>query len=451
MQICLLEGCDNPRMESVQKDGRRYLLKGCSHEHSKKINAIQSGVSNKGKKRAKPFPQEKKALLEEKGYHIISLPERGVTEKITFQCQECGTAFKRAFHNAVKETAKVVCPDCSKKTFNQHLKKTFQNSKDFLETEGVIILSESPSAVSIVDAICQCGEKFQRRFGDIVHLGQTKCIKCSLHSGRSKQEKDFFDWAQETLNRKLISSYTGWSDDSPRLEIDVFDPSTNIGIEFCGEFAHSTLRQKGNQSHFHKFCKAEKAGIKLLTLFSHEVDLDSETFRKWFLSFFGIFDRTFHARKLKVIDDVPSSFHQENHFQGRPHHSLLDIGLIDPSTNELIMAICLSRHPRKSDQMVLSRMTAKFGCRIIGGASRLISKIDVPILTWSDNRWSNGNVYRAIGFELLEVQKADYFYWSRKTGKVSKQSMKGKNERERAEEMGLLKIYDCGKKLWRKS
>ena len=46
---------------------------------------------------------------------------------------------------------------------------------------------------------------------------------------------------------------------------------------------------------------------------------------------------------------------------------------------------------------------------------------DKPILTWSDNRWSNGNVYKKIGCKRLDDVRPDY-YWTDFCKLYSKQS-----------------------------
>lgn len=438
---CLLEGCENQRKQTIHKDGRTYLMKGCSLEHSKRINAVRSGMKQRGRKKVSDTRvNERQEKLEQKGYTILEIPGSS-RDKVTFQCPECGVEFKRTFHNAMLPTAKTVCPECSKQNFNQHLKKTWKTSM-------IPILDHNPSAKDRVQAVCECGVVFKRRLADIVHLNQTKCLKCGLHQGVSEQEKQFHSWVECVLQRPLIQSYRGWCPENRQLEIDIFDPVTNIGIEFNGEWFHSIEKQKNSQTHRRKFRMAESAGIHLITLFSHEIDLNSDVFQKRVMGWFGKFNQVLDARKLKLLDDVSMEFHQENHIQGSPHHVIDQCGLF--LDDQCVIAATWSRHPRKSDEMVLSRLTTKAGVRVRGGASRLIKQFDGSFKTWSDNRFSTGKVYRSLGFEFVEEQKADYFYWSRKTGKVSKQSMKGPNEAQRAIESGLMKIYDCGKRVWRK-
>lgn len=79
------------------------------------------------------------------------------------------------------------------------------------------------------------------------------------------------------------------------------------------------------------------------------------------------------------------------------------------------------------------------------------------VISWSDNRFSNGKMYEKIGMTLEEELGPDYSYWSILDDTIrSKQSCQKKNigctpgqtERDRALELGLFRIWDCGKRRW---
>jgi hypothetical protein len=111
-------------------------------------------------------------------------------------------------------------------------------------------------------------------------------------------------------------------------------------------------------------------------------------------------------------------------------------------------------------------MCFKAGVQVVGGASKIFSmcikwckdnKIE-KIITWSDNRWSVGDIYEKLGFELDSKLKPDYSYvdLKRKCCRVSKQSQKKSNsncpkemtENQWALQNNLVRIWDCGKKRW---
>lgn len=116
--------------------------------------------------------------------------------------------------------------------------------------------------------------------------------------------------------------------------------------------------------------------------------------------------------------------------------------------------------------IVLDRLCFKDGIQIVGGASKLFSrcikwakeKNHKEILSFSDNRWSLGNVYVALNFEKGKEYSPDYSYVNMKspTERLSKQSQKksvvkcpeNMTEYQWALERGLSRIWDCGKKRW---
>ena len=125
-----------------------------------------------------------------------------------------------------------------------------------------------------------------------------------------------------------------------------------------------------------------------------------------------------------------------------------------------------NHHRNKTDKkLILNRLAFKNNTTIVGGASKLLKALcDYAkengyhkIISWSDNRWSEGNVYNKIGFSLAKNLRYDYSYVN-KDKRISKQSCQkkkliklgaiGKTEHEMALSLKLYRIYDCGKKRW---
>ena len=122
-------------------------------------------------------------------------------------------------------------------------------------------------------------------------------------------------------------------------------------------------------------------------------------------------------------------------------------------------------HPRRHQKgLILSRFAVKDGYNIPGGASKLFKNAckllpKGKIISWSDNRWSQGNVYKKLGFTLEKELKVDYTYvkinntQAKRISKYSQQKKKtncpkGMTEKEWAFQRGLSRIWDCGKKRW---
>ena len=105
------------------------------------------------------------------------------------------------------------------------------------------------------------------------------------------------------------------------------------------------------------------------------------------------------------------------------------------------------------------------GWQIVGGASKLFSagvkwckeNLYGKIISWSDNRWSNGNIYIKLGFDLEKNMPPDYSYVDNsKHIRLSKQSCKKSDincppdvtEKKWMINNGFARIWDCGKKRW---
>jgi hypothetical protein len=170
--------------------------------------------------------------------------------------------------------------------------------------------------------------------------------------------------------------------------------------------------------------------------------------------------------EVKEISKIEAkSFLDKNHIQGSNNLSLIFFGLYNKL--ELIAVLSLGRHNRNIslNRIVLDRFCVKSGINVRGGASKLFKqainwakerKYD-EIISFSDNRISEGKIYKILGFYLEKEYKSDYFYVDVKTGKkLSKQSQKKSTSKcpkeltefEWATKRGLLRFWDKGKKRW---
>ena len=132
----------------------------------------------------------------------------------------------------------------------------------------------------------------------------------------------------------------------------------------------------------------------------------------------------------------------------------------------IVAAMSFGRHPRNKKTIVLDRLCFKSNVTIVGGASKLFKACKMwgydndyrEVITWSDNRWSEGKIYKTLGFVLQVDLGPDYSYVKFKSPikRISKQSQKKSNtgcpkettEKEYALKNGLARIWDCGKKRW---
>lgn len=205
-------------------------------------------------------------------------------------------------------------------------------------------------------------------------------------------------------------------------------------------------------------------------VFPHEWEMKSEQILEHIKSYRNPEATKYHARKcdVKIIDNSDlKAFCSKYHIQGSNNLSICGFGIY--YQDELLGILSLGRHHRQGssqNNVILDRMCFKHNVRVQGGASKLFESAKKwslehgfnSIISFSDNRWTEGNVYKILGFEIDAVLYPDYFYVKKDDFKsyFSKQSQKKSNtncpqeitELEWSIKQGLLRVYDGGKIRW---
>jgi len=250
------------------------------------------------------------------------------------------------------------------------------------------------------------------------------------------------------------------------LELDIFIPSLNLAIEFCGNKWHTEEFGKEKDYHYKKYKECLLKGVSLITVFENEWLANKEAILTSLLAKAKIPTNKTYARKTKAVEiDVrlASEFANKHHIQGYKGVALTAFALFDQ--DEIIGCAILARHPRDSSQIVLSRLCFG-GTFVSGGFAKLLKKCKEwsssrgykTLISWSDNRWSSGSVYQKNGFYLKRELPPDYFYVLNGKKILKKQSAtkkhllkmggSGSTEKEMALSLGYYRMWDCGKKTW---
>lgn len=270
-------------------------------------------------------------------------------------------------------------------------------------------------------------------------------------------------------NRKILA---------PR-ELDVFVPDYNVAIEYDGVMFHSQGRYTQGKVadvtpyyHLAKTKDCNKLGIQLLHIFENEWSNNPEKRDIWksmICSRLGCSEKIY-ARKLRVVkvgSNEAISFCEVNHLQG-PVRSSYNYALVDD--NDEIFALMTFGKPRfnKNYDWELLRFCCKKYTNVIGGASRLLKHFkeehEGSIISYANLRWSNGNLYEKLGFELVGTTEPNYFYFKTSDGRkpvdlvlhsrleFQKHKLKEKlevydenlSEKENMYMNNYRTIYDCG-------
>lgn len=200
--------------------------------------------------------------------------------------------------------------------------------------------------------------------------------------------------------RSIISPY----------ELDIYIPEKNIAIEVDGIYWHQFDHEK--TANKKQLCEAK--GISLLHITDIAWESKSEIWKSILSSKLKTQSKIF-ARKceLKSVDfNEASIFLDKNHLQGSVNHSKA-YGLY---LNDELQALMTFGKPRfnKNFNCELLRYSSKLETTVVGGASRLlkafISKFPGNIVTYAKKEYSNGNLYKTLGFKLTDSGKPSYFY-----------------------------------------
>lgn len=271
----------------------------------------------------------------------------------------------------------------------------------------------------------------------------------------SKAEKEILDYLNSLGGQFRKRRIHG-------IELDGLDDNLGVAFEYCGHHWHNehSPTPKDRKYHKNKYDICRKNGIRLFTIFEYEWHNSKEQIKNFLRSQIGKNTIRLNARncEVKILHNKSANYILNNwHIQGAPRNSVLTIALFHEQ--DIVGLMIFSRHHRDASQVVLSRLCFKPDITIRGGAGKMLrvaqERFD-EIITWSDNRWSNGNVYAKLGFLEDSQLPADYFYVKGKYHK-SKQSMKKSNigagpnqtEYEKAKELGWSRIWDCGKTRWK--
>lgn len=254
----------------------------------------------------------------------------------------------------------------------------------------------------------------------------------------------------------------------PPKEIDIYIPELKLGIEYCGLVWHSD-GFKENDYHYNKLKSVNEKGIRLITIFEDEWIYRKDQVKNFLKSTLGIYNKKIPARKCEVKElnkGMAEKFIDDYHIQ---KSSSIKIAFGLYYQEELVGVISAEEYFRNNEQfdnyLSLNRLIFKDGYQIMGGASKLVKSLEnyakannfSGIITWSDNRWSEGNVYIKCGFELVGKLDIDYSYtygncrYSKQSctkEKLLKKGAIGNTELEMAQSLGYFRIYDCGKKRW---
>ena len=455
--ICPIHGEYTAKLKSVLNN--RYKCKICAlieeNRNNKKINieTINSIL---------------KSLCKDKLQYNIN--EYTDTQcKMTFTCLKCNNSFTRKYNNFLLNNK---CPFCNRK---EYIEKRTKTTGRFIEEAKKLYgdkynydnTSYITSKNKVLVRCNECGKFFEIEANS--HLQGHGCPYHNFNS--SNIEKEISDYIKSIYNGELL--YNDRQLIQPN-EIDIYLPDLNIGFEIDGLYWHNEINKPDKNYHLNKTIECENKGIRLIHIFEDEWIYKKDIWKSMISNILGKTNIKLYARKCEVkeITDskIASEFLDQNHIQGKCGSSI-KLGLY--CNNELVslMTFGKSRHfvgSHNISKYELLRFCNKLNTTVIGGASKLfnyfIKKYDPEsIVSYADRRWSQGNLYEKLGFQLYNESKPNYYYVIknkrvyrfnfRKDQLIKKYNCPPNiSEKQFCLEQRWYRIYDCGCLcyLWKK-
>jgi G:T-mismatch repair DNA endonuclease (very short patch repair protein) len=281
-------------------------------------------------------------------------------------------------------------------------------------------------------------------------------VKTSSHEKKLQQFLENNNINFESNDRSIIS---------PK-ELDIVIPSHKLAIEICGTMWHSEhFGNKSRQYHRNKMLNAANQNYQLITLWDYEV-AEPKT-NNLLISLIGKHKRIgARSCQLKQITyKEVKGFEQAFHMMGsRP--AKIYLGLYYQDELASTMSFAKSRYSSKHEWEMIRYCNGNL--KIVGSASKLFNyfnKIYQPssVITYSDLRFGQGNVYKHLGFTRQKDTPPNYFYFHKSDPstlfsrvKFQKHKLQAKldifspnlTEIDNMLNNGYQRVWDCGNAVW---
>lgn len=355
-----------------------------------------------------------------------------------------------------------------KASYDYHLQK----AKDHISDRFILhefLKKENNGTTHRINVTCK---KCDLNFSPFFINGLWKniyCPGCEGVVGRSRMEDDVVNYIKslgisniETNNRQILNGF----------ELDIYLPDHNLAIELCGILWHSfgktfpnnVFKEKSDKhKHFKKYNNCKKLNISLLTIFENEWLCKQDIVKSILSNKLGKSDNRIFARKcqFKEVEKANGvTFLEENHIQGKCKYSK-SYGLY--YNDELVSIMCFGKRKmgRGCSQYELVRFCNKLGSSIIGGASKIIKNANIgDFISYCDLRYSDGDLYRTLGMNLIRTSPPNYFYTLDKINLQNRMNFQkhiiaphgdSRTEWEIMYDNGYRRIYDCGNLVFKYS
>lgn len=505
------------KLDVVCPKGHNLKINFMSFQHGSRCRFCRIGTVGENTRKSLEFIRKE---FEKEGYTLLSTEyKNGSTSKLEYICprghkgfitwsawktkgQRCKKCFiensKERFENRARkyiesfgyklnsqyisanENIELICPEGHKWTTTfarfkngtrcrfcniDKLRLKIEDVRESFENEEYILLSDTyHNSLQKLDCICDKGHKYSISYSN--WKAGWRCPYCSCHI--SDAEKELF----EHIRSIFPNTKNNNREEIKPLELDIFIPEKKLAVEYCGLYWHSELKGKSTNYHLNKLNKCNEKNLRLLTVFEDEYIYKKDITLSFLYNILGMNEKEkVYARDCNIVELDPfrkNLFLERNHLQSADT-SLVKLGAVHE--DKLVSVMTFSQgsiskgNKSKKGIYELSRFCSRKDLNVIGIASKLFKyfiKNYKPreVFSYSDRRWSEGNLYKVLGFEFSHHTKPNYWYIVgdrrihrfnfRKSELPKKLETFDPNlsEWENMKANGYNRIWDCGNTKW---
>lgn len=352
------------------------------------------------------------------------------------------TILKWLDYHQIRKPHRVTCIEAKKK---QHANKNIAKN----------VLVDALNNATYVQDVC---DQLSISRGHLRQLIQQYDID-HVWKGKSLAQHKMYQYVEQLIPGWIVNDRTAIHP----LELDLFHPDLNIAIEYCGVYWHSEITgSKVRSYHRAKYLACQQRGIQLLTIF----DTDNQQVVNQMLNarLNQLFPRVF-ARNTTVVGiggGTAKQFHNTYHIDGYNGAST-HLALVVDDCPVMVASFSKSRYDSKY-QWECMRMSSSVN--VVGGASKLFKHFIKTnsvnsIVTYSNLRFGQGNVYKYCGMVRQKDSAPNYHYISprgeimsrvkfqkHKLGKMLPKFDHSISEWQNMQHNGFDRIWDCGNAKW---
>ena len=343
--------------------------------------------------------------------------------------------------------------DVKNKVLIKNHTKTIERLKEF----NIVSVDEN----NLFNLKCDNGEDHIFKIDNnlLYNRKNLKTILCTICNpinsySTSGLELQLFKFIKENYNGKIIENSRKII---PPYELDIYLPELNLAFEFNGVYWHNEIYKDKNY-HFNKYLLCKNKGIQLIQIYEDDWNIRQDIVKSMILNRLNKTINKILARKCKIDkinnNDLVKNFLDQNHIQGYVQSSV-KIGLF--YNDKLVSLMCFKQ---AENNFELNRFCNILYTNVVGGASKLFTFFKKnydynQIISFSNNDYSNGNLYFKLGFKKDKELKPDYSYLVddirkhkfnfRKKCLEKSFETKNKTEHEICLENRIYRIYDSGK------